>query len=216
MSGRAVPTRGFTMAEVLATLFVIIICSSAVIAVFFTGTRDAISASDRNAAGLLYSEAQREIEKDHLLTPEMATTLGIDPIQYGGTLVATVASDPESENNSTAPYQDVFFYGAEKLNDGIFTLKSCREAVGSDVAVWPPPSATPRNIGGGYYRVRYTLEKHPDWVAAFGNSTTEELCPMRGVYVLTMICYSDNHQDMSSLVQVAQPVVVYLHDRKAR
>lgn len=77
----------------------------------------------------------------------------------------------------------------------------------------------PAVIGGNYYRTRYRLEKHTDWWPhdSDGNEAAEQPgSAYRGVYVLSIAVYRDPEQDMSKAVQVSDPVVTYLRDRRAR
>jgi hypothetical protein len=90
----------------------------------------------------------------------------------------------------------------------------------ANLCTWPHLSDNPRRIGGFVYRVRYRLEKHPDWQAhdLNGAETASENIPssFRGVYVLTVVCYRDTDQSMSKPMQIADPVIVYLKDGKQR
>jgi len=58
---------------------------------------------------------------------------------------------------------------------------------------------------GMAYRMRYRLEARsslPDYTADY-----------EGLYVLTVVCYRDSKKDASQLVQVADPVTVYLRKK---
>jgi prepilin-type N-terminal cleavage/methylation domain-containing protein len=58
------------------------------------------------------------------------------------------------------------------------------------------------------YRVIYSLERHPDWIA------NQTLSQYAGVYVLTLVIYRDLDRQGGSLVRVTDPFVVYLRDQQ--
>ncbi len=199
---------GFTLIEILAALAVLIIGLASVIGILYSSFNEGRTASDRHAASILIPEAIQKIELDHLITPDMELTYGIPPDRIG-MLIQTLSGAQESDKDAT--------YGAVLVAGN--PLKPQSAAALPNLNEWPRRPLLPQMIGERPYRVRYRLEKHPDWmphdlngVDGLENTASE----FRGLYVLTVICYLDNEKDMSRPVQVSEPVVTYLRDRKNR
>jgi len=64
------------------------------------------------------------------------------------------------------------------------------------------------SAAGGYYRFKYRLVRHEDWLANGDNS------PYKGLYALTVVCYRDAERDASKLVRLSDPVTTYLRERE--
>ena len=67
-------------------------------------------------------------------------------------------------------------------------------------ALYPDPAKNekPLYAANAPYRFRYRLDGHSD------------TANYEGLYVLTVVCYRDGKKDASELVQIADPVTVYL------
>ncbi|MCW8131713.1 MAG: type II secretion system protein [Planctomycetota bacterium] len=205
LRGRNAP--GFTLVEILAALSVLIIGLAGIIGLLYGSFVQGHLASDRNAAAIMLPEAVRQIELEHLITESTATTYGIAADKVG-MLVQTLQSATESQG--VVPFSNIQVNG-DFLKPQASTPANMNE--------WPRRPAKPNVIGGLYYRIRYRLEKHEDWVPHDLNGVegAENVSSsFRGVYVLSMCVYRDNEQDMSKAEQVSDPVVVYLRDRKGR
>ncbi|MCZ7643687.1 MAG: prepilin-type N-terminal cleavage/methylation domain-containing protein [Planctomycetota bacterium] len=198
---------GFTLVEILATLAVLLIGLGAVIAMVFGSQRQSVIASDRNAASILLADAVREIEQDHLITPEIrASYAGIADADVG-LYIQTLTNAPQSDD--IAAYGNVTAAGHPLGGDGN----------AGNLNEWPRRPAKALQLGSGQYRARYRLEKHPLWWPhdADGNEGAETVeSTYRGIYVLTVVCYRDEDGNMNEPVQVSDPAVVYLKDRKLR
>lgn len=200
-------TRGFTLVEVLAAVSVLIIGFAGVIGLLYGSFVQGHQASDRNAAAIMIPEVARQVELEHLITDITATTYGL-PAASVGMFVQTLQSAPESDKIS--PYASIVVNSAP--------LKP-QASTPADMNEWPRRPNNPNVIGGLYYRARYRLEKHEDWVthSVSGAEGAENVSsPFRGVYVLSICIYKDSEKDMSKAVQVSDPVVVYLRDKKVR
>ncbi|MBI3832013.1 MAG: prepilin-type N-terminal cleavage/methylation domain-containing protein [Planctomycetes bacterium] len=204
---RGSSAHGFTLVEVLAAVSVLIIGFAGVIGLLYGSFVQGHQASDRNAAAIMVPEAIRQIELEHLITDATVTSYGL-PAASAGMFVQTLQSSPESDKVS--PYSGIVVNGAP--------LKP-QASTPADMNEWPRRPNKPNVVGGLYYRARYRLEKHEDWVThnVDGAEGAENVSsPFRGVYVLSICIYTDSEQDMSKAVQVSDPVVVYLRDKKAR
>lgn len=199
---RRVPS-GFTLVEILAALAILMIGLGAIIAMLLGTGREGAIASDRNAAALMLSEAVRGIEREHLITKELCDAQPglMIPITSIGILVETVTTSALGDDNAT--YAAIPAYGGT-LGDG-------NEG---NLNTWPRMPGKPQQYGAGQYRVRYRLERHPDWVPAPAADVLES--PQRGLYLLTLVVYKDEAGDMSSPVQISDPITVLLRDRVVR
>ena len=187
---------------------------AAVIGLFLGTVQHGQLVSDRNAAAVLIPDAARQIEKEHLITAQTQAAFPSIPASKIGMFIETLQSAAESDDDPV--------YGNVTVNGAPLGMPG-------NLNEWPRRPARPAMLGGGNYRVRYRLEKHP----AFEPATSNDWMPhdiktgvatgpenvsssFRGVYVLTLLCCRDNEQDMSKPVPVSDPIVVYLRDRKMR
>jgi hypothetical protein len=180
------------MVEILAALAILVLGLSGIIGLVYGGVRQGQIVRDQNAVAILLPEAIQHIQRDHLITDSS------DP--NAGRYVQTLMNASESDKQS--PYDD--------------PLRPPDYLTGSNLNEWR--RGEPMQIDGVYYRVRYRLEKHPEWQPhdADGHDAGPEdaLSPFRGVYVLTVVCYQDPWQDGQRLVQISEPVAVYLRERR--
>lgn len=191
---------GFTLVEVLAAVSVLLIGLAAVVGLLYGSFAQGHVASDRNAAAILIPEAVRQIEREHLITDTADANHGL--------FIETLQNAPASDKGA---------YGTGTLVNGQ-PLKP-PASTPANMNQWPREVGKPSVIGGNYYRTRYRLEKHTDWWPhdTDGNEAAEQPgSAYRGVYVLSIAVYRDPEQDMSKAVQVSDPVVTYLRDRRSR
>ncbi|GMV78990.1 MAG: hypothetical protein AMXMBFR7_01740 [Planctomycetota bacterium] len=227
-------SRGFTLVEILATLAILLIGLGAIISMLLGTGREGGIASDRNAAALMITEATRGIEREHLITLEMALASGIDE-EHVGKLIQTPPDAVESDDN--AIFGSVQITGPvpsdpAKPNGPVIIVKKPLSSPFTDATVsppmnkgfpplpltsineWPRRPFRPFQIGSGQYRVRYRLEKHPEWWPLGGVEIPHS--NLRGLYLLTLVVYLDEAGDMSNPVQISDPVTVLLRDRVVR
>jgi len=196
--------KGLTLIEVLAAVAVLIVGFAGVIALLYGSFVQGHAASDRNAAAVLVPEAARAIELEHLITAQTQSTYPLIAAEEVGLYIETPSKAPQSDDKPG--YRDVVASGQP-----IGMLGNLNE--------WPRRPNAPVNVGGNYYRARYRLEKHPAWIPhdvdglEGAENTASEF---RGIYLLSLCVYRDSEQNMSKPVQVSDPVVLYLKDRKDR
>lgn len=217
---------GVTLVEVLTALAVLAFGLAAVVALFLTSVQTSHIAVDQNAAALLIPEALRQIEKEHRITA------AIDPA-HEGEYIETLNYSPMGD--TTSPY-DITVAAFVKpvpttvsLADGFADGDSA-----GNFGFWPHEKDDPLLVAGTPYRLRYRLERfsgdsatdanrwywHDDASATYDPENPSS--PYRGVYLLTVVCYRQTRLDvppadlLSAMVQVSDPVVVQLCDRKAR
>jgi prepilin-type N-terminal cleavage/methylation domain-containing protein len=170
---------GFTLAEILTALAIMVIGLSAIIGVLYTSFLQGRIASDRNAAAILFPETIRQIELEHRVTEDGP---------YKGLLVETVDDAA----------------GSGRVSDQTYPLSSnlVRSEAGEDgLSDYPRADRAPLILPTGPYRFRYRLEKRTD---------PPEYA---GLYVLSLVCYRDNEMNALRLVQVSDPVTVYLRQQ---
>lgn len=59
------------------------------------------------------------------------------------------------------------------------------------------------SAAGGYYRFKYRLTNEPDADPDY-----------KGLYALTVVCYRDSERNATKLVQLSDPVTIYLRERE--
>jgi len=196
--------KGLTLVEVLVAMAVLLIGFAGVIALLYGGFVQGQAASDRNAAAILVPEAARAIELEHLITSWTQGLSPLIPTDEVGMFIQTLRNAPQSDDQPG--YGDVVANGA--------LLKMI-----GNLNEWPRRPNAPVNVGGNFYRTRYRLEKHSAWIPhdVDGLEDPENMASeFRGIYLLSLCVYRDSEQDMSKPVQVSEPVVLYLKDRKNR
>lgn len=218
--GRASRARGVTLIEVLTALVVLAFGLAAIVALFLTSVQTSHVAVDQNAAALLIPEAVKQIEQEHRISA------AIDPT-HEGEFIETLDYSPFGD--SVAPFNGVQVGAIVK--GGLVDLA---DGSGGNFGFWPHEDDKPRLIAGTPYRLRYRLERFPGdsatdlnrWYWHDDSSSVYDpenpASPYRGVYLLTIVCYRQTRNDvppadlLSAMVQVSDPVVVQLCDRKAR
>lgn len=219
--------RGVTLIEVLTALVVLAFGLAAVVALFLTSVQTSHVAVDQNAAALLIPEALKQIEQEHRISAAMAAAAG--DASREGEFIETLDYGSPLSNSDTTSFPGVQVGAIVK--GGLVDLA---DGNGGNFGFWPHEDDKPRLIAGTPYRLRYRLERYP------GDSATDlnrwywhddatavydpenPASPFRGVYLLTVVCYRQTRNDvppadlLGALVQVSDPVVVQLCDRKAR
>lgn len=221
--------RGVTLIEILTALAVLAFGLAAIVALFLTSVQTSHVAVDQNAAALLIPEAIRQIEREHLITTKVCDDNGDTAYARLGEFVETLDYGFPLSNSDTATFPNAKVGAIVK--GGLVDLA---DANGGNFGFWPHEDDRPRIVAGTPYRLRYRLERFPGDGAADANrwywhedssgvyDPENPASPYRGVYLLTVVCYRQTRNDvppaglLGALVQVSDPVVVQLCDRKAR
>lgn len=219
--------RGVTLIEILTALAVLAFGLAAIVALFLTSVQTSHIAVDQNAAALLIPEALKQIEREHKITDAMAIAAGDS--SRAGEFIETLNYGFPASNSDTTSFPGVQVGAIVK--GGLVDLA---DSNGGNFGFWPHEDDRPRMVAGTPYRLRYRLERFPGDSATDANrwywhedaSATYDpenpSSPYRGVYLLTVVCYRQTRLDvppadlLSAMVQVSDPVVVQLCDRKAR
>lgn len=232
---------GFTLIEVLITLFVLVIGLTGSLAVIMGASRVGNKASDRNIVGIILDDAIADIQRNHLITVPTNSTFPLATTGYNakyvqanevGLYIETVTDTdsnlrvwPNIQTAGISDYTGTTVSDCSQTPARTFGLTYGLNAIFPNELLWPIPNArfngsltsTSDTVGGGY-RVVYRLERHPNWVNG-------ELS-FYGVYVLTLAVYKDLNPAIVAatklpkvppnspnkmLEQVSDPMVVYLH-----
>jgi len=232
----AAPT-GFTLVEILASLAVLAIGLSAVVAMVLGSGRITNATSNRNVAAMVIAEAAADIERRHLIAD---TSHGSNAAQVG-LLIETLTS-PNPNTHDGVSYQniapgagswDAWMKPPYRSNppplQNVNTLVWPLLALGQDPkyyggALRPVAATNTVAASGGAYRVIYRLERHPAWHPHIEDPVTGEVSyaaenpqsPFAGIYVLTLTVYAERARLAAKLEQISDPVVMYVRDKKAR
>lgn len=224
---------GFTLAEVLAALAVLAFGLTAVIGLVMGSMQHSQVSGSRHAAMILIPEAVRQIEMEHLITADIS---GVDAdAPEIGMFIETLEHSPEGDEEPPFSNAVVAPIGDPPRNDSTYTgnkvaIKTRPLSGIKDLSVWPHFPDNARKIGGASYRVLYRLEKHPEWWphttdGDYTGSDEVVTSPYRGTYLLTLACYKTSGHNLttsqfrdkfSEWVQVTDPIMVVLRDRKVR
>jgi prepilin-type N-terminal cleavage/methylation domain-containing protein len=232
MSRRARHT-GFTLVEVLATLGVLAIGLSAVVALVLGSAKATTVAADRNIATIILTEAVEDIQRNHLITKELVDSLVPHPAPPApvpldfyddvGLFIETTDAGDGYPSIHLSPYA---LTEVRKLRlDKFLNPYKNPNTNQMETMIWPPSLTSPRyggplasgtysanGTGGVPFRVIYNLVRHPDWVAAGAVNDT----PYRGVYLLTLTANRDLDPTMlpndpkKRYEQVSDPMTVFL------
>ncbi|HEY3324625.1 MAG TPA: prepilin-type N-terminal cleavage/methylation domain-containing protein [Planctomycetota bacterium] len=221
-------TGGFTLIEVLATLAVLAIGLSAIVAMVLGSSRMSAVTVDRNIAAMIIPEAIADIERIHLVTKDNAPANKISDV---GRYIIT-AGDANGDTTKLGDPQTVYVpsvHNPAYANTQVNTRSMSQHMyprtgdLTSSLMVWPI-SQDPKYYGGlrdtgsagqvgTPFRAIYRLERHPDWVKTGDTSEYE------GMYVLTVVVYKDREpknvivNEGHKYEQVSDPVVVYLRKK---
>jgi prepilin-type N-terminal cleavage/methylation domain-containing protein len=236
---------GFTLVEILATLGVLAIGLSAVVALVLGSANATGVAADRNVATIILSEAIEDIKRNHLITAEVVSLVNSFPdisippapivppaplvtIDDVGLFIETVDAGDGYPNIHVKRYS---FAEVRKLEMKSFINPfENPNTKQKETMIWPPSLTSPRyggplasstysanGTGGAPFRVIYCLVRHPDWVAAGAVNDT----PYRGVYVLTLTVNRDLDPGLlpndvkKRYEQVSDPMTVFLKSTAA-
>lgn len=210
--------RGFTLIEVLVSLFVLSIGLAGAIAVIYGSVKAGVNASDQNIATILLPDAIEEITRIHSITKGSA----LAPADVG-LFIETwdSAGDGSWPNIKNGPYKTATAGGLFQIGQYTPTIAA---PLWSKMVFYPiepnpkyyggPPGQSLNNSSGPGYRVLYKLERHPSWVA--GQMSFENM------YVLTAAVYKDLNPNVhpanpkKRVEQISDPVVVYLRATRAQ
>ena len=248
-------SRGFTLVEILTSLFVLVIGITGTLAIIMRSAQMGTAAADRNNASVLIPEAIDDIKRMMALPNDRNSAFynfyAIGLSAHAGELMDTV-----DLTGGTNPFANVAISYSIPARTSVQTwplknltypLVSKDQSTGRDLSLvyWPLNPGYARVMGqqqlttagfqtlgknGVMYRALFKLEPHSDWVPnPYDRSATRENVGSEfvGVYVLTLTMYrftdpepakplSDTSNTQKRLQQIADPVVVYLHDTKVR
>lgn len=217
---------GFTLVEILAALAILAFGLAGIMSVIYLGVKQGGAAADRNAVALVVPQAVELIERQHLITTETMTAYDPGHPEEVGAYIETLNG---ADTGDGGPY------AAVKVGKNGKTLGNGQLNAISPLSFLPTDPNEFFYVGdhvsfdagaesythSSSYRVHYRLEKHPDWWPHNDNGTyaaDDEYVdsPFVGVYVLTLTVYRASSSTLSNDRQVGNPVVIYLHDKKAR
>ena len=229
---------GFTLIEILVAMAVLVLGLASVLSLVLGSGRMADSAVDRNMAATIIPLAVEDIQRTLLITKGMDQTKlwtcrALGPADYGLLLV----TNPVDPTVTVLRVRDAI---PNILPTGSAANQFPTPNPNPSTEMWPfrtdfpnlsvssrvPPFylASPVSVGGSLYRqsststqqenfssayrVLFRLERHPDWVAV-GESSE-----FAGIYVLSLTAYRDLARDASRLIQISDPTVIFLRDKK--
>jgi len=237
--------RGFTLIEILASLAVLAVGLTSVVAMVLGSSRISSMAAKRNVATIITTEALAEIQRRHLIT---STKYGYSANQVGLLIETLKSPNPNTHDTDTNKQKNLV---GEDPTLSLATwnqtlqppyLSNPPAADNVHTMVWPL-GPTPKYFAGAVvaptnttgadtdaflantaYRVIYRLERHPAWqmhtvdpvTGAVTYSPENPNSPFAGLYLLTLTVYADPTTRCKRLEQISDPVVVYLRDKKPR
>ncbi len=181
---------GFTLVEILTALAVLMIALSSIIGLLYGSFQHGRAAADRSAATILIPEAIRNISLEHMVYDNNAGWAYVETVAPSGTTTGRLFDETYELHAAHVRSYKAFEETSEATH-----------APGVGLSFYPSHDKSSIAMAGSYFRFRYRIEKKTD-------------VDYNGLYSLTVVCYRDGERNASRLVQLSDPVTVYLRERK--